>query len=96
MKYFVRWEIDSDATTPLEAAREARAALLRPNTTATVFDVYESAKCNPAYDPDFESTRIDLQEHEEEIFTCRGCGREESVCSADPCPGVIADREEGN
>jgi hypothetical protein len=43
-----------------------------------------------------KATRIDLQEHGEEIFTCRGCGREESVCSADPCPGVIADREGRN
>ena len=25
---------------------------------------------------------------------CNGCGREEAECSADPCPGVIADREE--
>ena len=88
MKYLVRWEIDSDAATPLEAAREARAVQLRPDTTATVFDVYE--------DGQNEGERIDLQEHGEEIFTCRGCGREESVCSADPCPGVIADREGRN
>lgn len=27
-------------------------------------------------------------------FYCEGCGREESVCSLTPCPGVIADREE--
>jgi hypothetical protein len=26
-------------------------------------------------------------------FRCKGCGREESVCSADPCEAVIADRE---
>lgn len=26
-------------------------------------------------------------------FTCKGCGREESVCSANPCDAVIADRE---
>jgi hypothetical protein len=25
-------------------------------------------------------------------FTCKGCGREEAACSADPCAGVIADR----
>ena len=25
-------------------------------------------------------------------FTCRGCAREELVCSLDPCPDVIADR----
>jgi hypothetical protein len=103
MKYLVRWEIDSDAATPLEAAREARAAQLRPDTTATVFDVYEPDAPFTEEDNQFrrglhgpKATRIDLQEHEEEIFTCRGCGREESVCSADPCPGVIADREGRN
>lgn len=26
-------------------------------------------------------------------FTCEGCGREESECSAAPCAAVIADRE---
>ena len=26
-------------------------------------------------------------------FACQGCGREESVCSADPCEGVKVDRE---
>lgn len=25
-------------------------------------------------------------------FNCKSCGREESVCSADPCEAVIADR----
>jgi hypothetical protein len=34
-----------------------------------------------------------LPSHREKPFTCQGCGREESICSADPCPGVIADRE---
>jgi hypothetical protein len=28
-----------------------------------------------------------------EVFHCQGCGREEGVCSADPCPSVVADRE---
>ena len=27
-------------------------------------------------------------------FKCRGCGRDESVCSANPCDGVVADRDE--
>ena len=40
MKYLVRWEIDSDAATPLEAAREARAAQ-HTGTDATIFDVFE-------------------------------------------------------
>jgi len=26
-------------------------------------------------------------------LTCRGCGRAEGVCSRNPCPDVIADRE---
>jgi hypothetical protein len=30
-----------------------------------------------------------------EEFRCEGCGRLEAVCSADPCAGVIADRQEG-
>ncbi len=25
-------------------------------------------------------------------YRCKGCNREESVCSADPCPSVVADR----
>jgi hypothetical protein len=30
------------------------------------------------------------------VFTCKGCGREESVCSADPCAAVMVDREDCN
>lgn len=30
---------------------------------------------------------------EDEEYTCNGCGRAEDVCSADPCPSVIRDRE---
>ena len=35
----VRWEIDVEAKTALEAAQAARAAQLRPGTIATVFEV---------------------------------------------------------
>jgi hypothetical protein len=44
------------AATPQEAARKARACMLRPDTTATVFDVQE---------PGGKVTRIDLsvQDH---------------------------------
>lgn len=28
------------------------------------------------------------------IYRCQGCGREEGVCSVDPCEGVIRDRGE--
>lgn len=31
----------------------------------------------------------------EEAFRCQGCGREEGVCSASPCPAVLDDRAEG-
>ena len=27
------------------------------------------------------------------VFYCQSCKREESICSADPCAGVLADRE---
>lgn len=37
------WEIDIDADSPIEAAQEARAVQLRPDTTATVFSVWEHA-----------------------------------------------------
>lgn len=37
--YRVCWEIDVTADTPEDAAREAFAAMQRPGTTATVFDV---------------------------------------------------------
>lgn len=29
------------------------------------------------------------------VFNCEACGREESECSRNPCPDVIAEREEG-
>jgi hypothetical protein len=40
MEHVVRWEITVEADTPREAAEKARASQLRPDTTATVFDVY--------------------------------------------------------
>jgi hypothetical protein len=38
-EYRVKWEIDIDADNPVDAARKARAAQIRPGTTATVFSV---------------------------------------------------------
>jgi hypothetical protein len=38
-EYRVRWEIDVSAGDPVEAAREARDAQLRPDSLATVFEV---------------------------------------------------------
>ena len=49
--YRVRWEIDVPAVTPQEAAGKARACMLRPDTTATVFDITA---------PDGTVSRIDL------------------------------------
>jgi hypothetical protein len=39
--YLVRWEIDVEATSPLDAAEKARAYQVKKGTTATVFDVFE-------------------------------------------------------
>lgn len=55
--YRVTWEIDAfNATTPREAAEEARAAMTRAHTTATVFTVYGR---------DGSVTDVDLSEDEE-------------------------------
>lgn len=55
-----------------------------------VCEVGISAECFHAV----EGRTIELvDEADESEFTCNGCGREESECSADPCPDVIADRE---
>jgi hypothetical protein len=43
LEFRVIWEIDIDADSPMEAAHEARAVQLRPDTTATVFNVWEHA-----------------------------------------------------
>ena len=53
--YVVTWELDVDAGTPEEAARQAWAAMRRPESTANVFDVLdETGGC----------TRVDLMEGE--------------------------------
>ena len=39
-EFTVTWEIQVDAETHEEAAREARAILLDPDSTATVFEVH--------------------------------------------------------
>lgn len=55
--YRVTWEIDAfNATTAREAAEEARAAMTRAHTTATVFTVYGR---------DGSVTDVDLSEDEE-------------------------------
>lgn len=81
--YRVTWEIDVIADSCLEAARMARDIQTKPGTTAVVFDVHSEGDQG---DPE----RVDLLEGP---FRCTGCGRLEEECSADPCKGVIADRE---
>lgn len=48
--YRVRWEIDIEADNPLEAAKKARYFQTKPNTTATVFDVFENDEHIEAFD----------------------------------------------
>jgi len=55
--YSVNWEIEIDAESPVEAARQALTIHRDQNSTATVFDVFdEEGNC----------TRVDLLEIEEE------------------------------
>ena len=42
-EYLVLWAIDAEADTPRQAARQARAAQVRPGTLAVVFDVQDTA-----------------------------------------------------
>jgi hypothetical protein len=43
LEFRVIWEIDIDATSPKEAAQEARVIQLTPGMSATVFDVWAHA-----------------------------------------------------
>jgi len=47
MDYFVSWEIEIKAESPLEAAKLARAAQLEPRTRATVFQVFSEDAEDP-------------------------------------------------
>ena len=49
--YHVVWEIDVEANSPQEAAAEAHRLVRKPDTTATVYDVF---------DGEGEVTRVDL------------------------------------
>ena len=53
----VRWEIDIDADSPVEAARAALAIQRRPESIATVFVVI---------DPKGHETTVDLQDEAKE------------------------------
>lgn len=50
--YLVVWEIEVDAETPLEAAQKALAIQRAPESTATVFQVWD----------DGELTNIDMED----------------------------------
>ena len=52
-RFVVTWEIDMDAETPQDAARQAWALMRAPESTANVFDVL---------DAEGECTRVDLEE----------------------------------
>lgn len=56
--YHVQWEIDVDADTAEDAARQAFAHMQRVGTTATVFQVYS--------DPEGDCVTVDLTEIDEE------------------------------
>ena len=56
--YFVTWEIDIEAETPIEAAQKALEIQRRPGSNANVFDVTDEAG---------EKTRVDLEELKEDV-----------------------------
>lgn len=67
-RYLVRWEIDIEAESLLEAAQKARHYQTKPDTTAQVYDVFA-----PLYDPpepggpSTRVARIDLNEPDASI-----------------------------
>lgn len=48
--YRVTWEIELDAETPEDAAREALEIQRNPDSTATVFKVYDEKGIDHAFD----------------------------------------------
>jgi hypothetical protein len=56
--FHVTWEIDEYAENPVEAARKALGRQRNPDSIATVFDVTDEAG---------ETTRVDLEEHHDEV-----------------------------
>lgn len=62
------WELDVEADTPEEAARQALAVQRRPDSTATVFDVTDEAG---------ETVRVDLEEDDGgvDLLQCDNCGK---------------------
>ena len=64
MQYRITWEIDIDADTPQEAAKQARNVQLDPESSATVFDVWSE---------DGQQFHIDLMENEDNEQHAAGC-----------------------
>ena len=64
----VTWEVDVDADTPKDAARQALAIQRRADSTATVFDVTDESG---------HTVHVDLDENEDvELLMCGNCGKQ--------------------
>ena len=61
MEYRVTWVIDVDADDPTDAAWQAREAVTRPGSIATVYHVQQ---VGPGFTPIGESVEVDLGEQE--------------------------------
>ena len=57
--YRVAWQIDLEAASPLDAARQARAIQAREDSTATVFDVRDRDEYGVS---DAPPTTVDLDD----------------------------------
>jgi hypothetical protein len=67
--YLVQWEIDIDADSPQEAAERARFYQTKPDTTATVFTIFEPTHSRNPRDGAVRVARIDLSfPKESQIF----------------------------
>jgi tRNA A37 threonylcarbamoyladenosine biosynthesis protein TsaE len=64
-RFLCRWEIDIDARTATAAARQARAAQVRPGTLATVFDVREQGKKKVTH---IDVLRFEAEDNTEELL----------------------------
>lgn len=88
MNYTVRWEIEIDAETPEEAAREALKIQRDPESTATVFDVEPESKA--AGKGLVCSKRVDLTESDGEFSRLEEVKQNEGLEIA---PGLPTDEQ---
>jgi hypothetical protein len=84
VEFRVIWEIDIEATSPKEAAQEARAIQLTPGMSATVFDVWA---CSAG-----KMHRVDLMEQpdrldRDELFAVRA-GLRLLQCNRETLPSI--------